>query len=66
LIGNSGFNYKRDVKKWTKKLSDLIEESEPNLAERKAGLKTLWLPVWNDLLFMERKDKLTAACLKRL
>jgi len=49
------------------KISDLLEEGIIETGGKsKAGMKTKADYGWNELHYMEGKDKLTTACLKRL
>jgi len=41
LIGNKGFTYKREIKKWIQKISDLLKGGKPEMAGKvNPGMKT--------------------------
>jgi len=66
LIGNRGLMYKMQIKKWIKKLSDLIEEGKLKWCEKLSGNENIMVACLELLTLHGRKDKLTAACLERL
>jgi len=58
--------YKMQIKKWIKKLSDLIEEGKLKWCEKLSGNENIMVACLELLTLHGRKDKLTAACLERL
>jgi len=63
---DGGFIYKREIKNWIKKLSDLLEEGKTETAGKVKCRNENTAASLECLTLHGRKDKLTAACLKRL